>query len=66
MVWDEVNANNSMKWRWFIVPIKVEQINDYLLLDTYESKKKKQKQKQLAWMKWMWMIRHECEVKQQS
>ena len=32
MVWDEVNANNSMKWRWFIVPIKVEQINDYLFL----------------------------------
>ena len=40
-----------MKWRWFLVPIKVEQINVNLFLDTYYSKNKKQ-----AWMKWRWMI----------
>jgi len=30
------NVNNSVKWR-FILPKKVEQINDYLLVDTYKS-----------------------------
>jgi len=29
--------NNSVKWRRFIVPTKVEQINDHLFLDTYKS-----------------------------
>jgi len=32
MIWkrDEVNTNNGVKWRRFIVPKKVEQINDHL------------------------------------
>ena len=41
MVRHEVNTNNSMTWRWFIVPIKVEQINVNLFLDTYNSNNKK-------------------------
>ena len=41
MVGHELNTNNSMKWRWFIVPIKVEQINVNLILDTYNSINKK-------------------------
>lgn len=36
---DEVNMNNSVEWRRFIVPKKVEQINDYLFIDTYKSNK---------------------------
>jgi len=36
---DEVNMNNSVKWSRFIVPKKVEQINDYLFIDTYKSNK---------------------------
>jgi hypothetical protein len=32
---DEVNMNNSVKWSRFIVPKKIEQIIDYLLIDTY-------------------------------
>jgi len=27
-----MNTNNGVKWRRFIVPKKVEQINDYLLI----------------------------------
>jgi len=27
---------NSVKWTWFIVPKQVEQINDYLFIDTCE------------------------------
>jgi len=34
-----VNTNNGVKWRRFIVPKKVEQINDYLFNDTYKSNK---------------------------
>ena len=26
--------NKSMKWSWFTVPVKVEQINEYLFSDT--------------------------------
>jgi len=36
-----VNKNNGVKWRRFIVPKKVEQINDYVFIDTYESNFKK-------------------------
>jgi len=36
---DEVNMNNSVKWSRFIVPKKVEQINDNLFIDTYKSNK---------------------------
>jgi len=32
-----VNTNNGVKWTRFIVPKKVEQINDYLFKDTYKS-----------------------------
>jgi len=32
-----VNTNNGVKWRRFIVPKTVEQINDYLFIDTYKS-----------------------------
>ena len=39
MVWDEVNMNNIVKWNWFIVPIKVKQINDYLVLRQTREKK---------------------------
>jgi len=28
-----MNTNNGVKWRRFIVPTKVEQINDYLFID---------------------------------
>jgi len=30
-----MNTNNDVKWRRFIVPKKVEQINDHLFIDTY-------------------------------
>jgi len=30
-----MNTNNRMKWWRFIVPKKVEQIDDYLFIDTY-------------------------------
>jgi len=29
-----MNTNNDVKWRKFIVPKKVEQINDHLFIDT--------------------------------
>jgi len=32
-----MNTNNDVKWRRFIVPKKVEQINYHLLIDTYKS-----------------------------
>jgi len=32
-----VNTNNSVKWRRFTVPKKVEQINDHLFIDNYKS-----------------------------
>jgi len=32
-----MNTNNGVKWRRFIVPKKVEQINDHLFIDTYKS-----------------------------
>jgi len=32
-----VNTNNGVKWRRFIVPKKVEQINDHFFIDTYKS-----------------------------
>jgi len=31
------NTNSGVKWRIFIVPKKVEQINDHLFIDTYKS-----------------------------
>jgi len=31
-----MNTNNDVKWR-FIVPKKVEQINDHVFIDTYKS-----------------------------
>jgi len=34
-----VNTNNSVKWRRFVKPKKVEQINDYLFIGTYKSNK---------------------------
>jgi len=32
-----MNTNNGVKWRRFIVPKKVEHINDYLFIDTDKS-----------------------------
>jgi len=32
-----VNTNNGVKLRRFILPKKVEQINDHLFIDTYKS-----------------------------
>jgi len=32
-----VNTNNGVKLRRFIVPKKVERINDHLFIDTYKS-----------------------------
>jgi len=32
-----MNTDKGVKWRRFIVPTKVEQINDYLFIDTYKS-----------------------------
>jgi len=32
-----MNTNNDVKWRRFIVPNKIEQINDHLFIDTYKS-----------------------------
>ena len=40
MKWDERWINN-MKLSWFKVPVKVEQINEYLFSDTVQSQKKK-------------------------
>jgi len=34
-----VNTNNGVKWSRFIVPKKVEQIDDYLFIDTSKSNK---------------------------
>jgi len=34
---DEMNTNNGVKWRRYIVPTKVEKINDHLFIDTYKS-----------------------------
>jgi len=31
-----MNTKNGVKWRRFIVPKKVAQINDYLFIDTYK------------------------------
>jgi hypothetical protein len=31
---DEMNMKNSVKWSRFIVPKNVEQINDYLFIDS--------------------------------
>ena len=36
MKWDE-RWINSMKWSWFKVPVKVEQINEYWFSDTVQS-----------------------------
>ena len=33
--------NKSMKWSWFKVPVKLEQINEYLFSDNVRSKKQK-------------------------
>ena len=38
---DEEEQNESMKWSWFKVPVKVEQINEYLFSDTLQSQKQK-------------------------
>jgi len=32
-----MNTNKDVKWRKFIVPKKVEQINYHLFIDTYKS-----------------------------
>jgi len=32
-----VNTNNCVKWKKFIMPKKVEQINDHLFIDNYKS-----------------------------
>ena len=40
MKWDE-RWISSMKWSWFKVPVKVEQINEYLFSDTVQSQKTK-------------------------
>ena len=40
--------DKSMKWSWFKVPVKVEQINEYLFSDTIQSQKKQ---------KWQWWIK---------
>ena len=37
-----------MKWSWFKVPVKIEQINEYLFSDTVQSQ---WKQKDIAWGK---------------
>jgi len=31
-----MNTNNGVKWRRFIVPKKVEKINDYVFIGTYK------------------------------
>ena len=40
--------NKSMKWSWFKVPVKVEQINENLFSDTVQSQWKQK----VAVMKW--------------
>ena len=40
MKWDKTWIN-SMKWSWIKVPVKVEQINEYLLSDTLQIQKNK-------------------------
>jgi len=32
-----MNTNKEVEWRRFIVPKKVEEINDHLFIDTYKS-----------------------------
>jgi len=36
-----MNTNKEVEWGRFVVPKKVEEINDHLLIDTYKSNKKK-------------------------
>jgi len=36
---DEVDTNSSVKWRWIIVPKRVEQIDDFSFIETYKSNK---------------------------
>jgi hypothetical protein len=50
MARNEVNMNNSVKWSWFKVPVKVKQINLNLFPDITKSYNTKQ------WMTWGWMI----------
>jgi len=52
MIWqrDEMNTNNGVKWRRFIVPKKVEQINDHLFIDIYKSNKMKIEWELIRWM----------------
>ena len=33
-IWNEVSMINNMKWGWFNVPVKVEQMNVYFFSDT--------------------------------
>jgi len=32
-----MNTNKEVEWRRFLVPKKVEQVNDHLFIDTYKS-----------------------------
>ena len=50
MVRNEVNMNNSVKWSWFNVPVKVKQINEKIFSDTTKSNNIKEQ-----WVTWEWM-----------
>jgi hypothetical protein len=39
MEWYEMRMINEMKWGWFEVPVKGEQMNPYLFSDTTKIKK---------------------------
>ena len=41
MVRNGVQDEKSMKWNWFKVPVKVEQINEYLSSETVQSQQTK-------------------------
>ena len=59
MVRDEVIVNNWMEWSWFIVLIKVEQINDNSFLNTC----KRENKQQIAWMNEVKMSWYEMKMR---
>ena len=49
MVWVEVKINRRMEQSWFIVPIKAEQLNDNLFLNTCEVRSNRRLHKCMTW-----------------
>ena len=48
--------NKSLKWSWFKVPVKVEQINEYLFSDTVQSQKTKSGNDEISQGQCIWTV----------